>query len=121
MRRFWGLLLLPYLVFLALMTKKHLQVNRPGSIKIGGAIPEGITFHEGVICVKTATGLTFFSDRCTHLGCRINQADGDRLVCPCHGSVFAFDGSVEKGPAKDGLKRLAYQFDRDNDEIIVEL
>ncbi len=30
---------------------------------------------------------------CTHNGCQPEPV-GDRLVCPCHGSEFAFDGAV---------------------------
>ena len=42
---------------------------------------------------------------CTHLGC-IVKATGDGFDCPCHGSKFARDGSVLKGPAPKGLPWL---------------
>lgn len=40
-----------------------------------------------------------FSAICTHLGCTVAPA-GNRLDCPCHGSVFdAFTGKNLSGPA----------------------
>jgi cytochrome b6-f complex iron-sulfur subunit len=36
---------------------------------------------------------------CTHLGCVVGVA-GDKLHCPCHGSEYAPNGTVTKGPAK---------------------
>lgn len=41
---------------------------------------------------------------CTHLGCTVDVA-GPRLVCPCHGSTYARDGSVLRGPAERPLRR----------------
>jgi cytochrome b6-f complex iron-sulfur subunit len=40
--------------------------------------------------------------KCTHLGCKVAFKEGE-VVCPCHGSRFATDGSVTKGPAKEPL------------------
>ncbi len=44
-------------------------------------------------------------DNCTHLGCTFpwNEID-EQFQCPCHGSRFAPDGSVERGPADRPLK-----------------
>jgi cytochrome b6-f complex iron-sulfur subunit len=42
--------------------------------------------------------------RCTHKGCQPEPVAG-RLVCPCHGSEFALDGSVLEGPAERRLTR----------------
>ncbi|PLX81741.1 MAG: cytochrome B6 [Desulfuromonas sp.] len=42
---------------------------------------------------------------CTHLGCTVNVTP-DRIVCPCHGSVFDRQGRVLKGPAPSPLERL---------------
>ncbi|MFP4134795.1 MAG: FAD-dependent oxidoreductase [Halothece sp.] len=43
---------------------------------------------------------------CTHQGCTVKrQADG-QFLCPCHGSLFAADGTVLSGPAKQDLPRL---------------
>jgi cytochrome b6-f complex iron-sulfur subunit len=43
--------------------------------------------------------------RCTHRGCEI-EIGADRLSCPCHGSEFAFEGAVLKGPAQAPLVRF---------------
>ena len=42
---------------------------------------------------------------CTHLGCTVDVA-GQRLVCPCHGSTYARDGTVLRGPAERPLRRF---------------
>ena len=39
---------------------------------------------------------------CTHLGCAVRPS-GEFLVCPCHGSTFASDGRVVRGPAPRSL------------------
>lgn len=33
----------------------------------------------------------------------MSRIEGTSLVCPCHGSAFALDGSVTHGPAQKGL------------------
>jgi cytochrome b6-f complex iron-sulfur subunit len=44
-------------------------------------------------------------DNCTHLGCTFpwNPLDGE-FQCPCHGSRYAADGTVLRGPAPLPLK-----------------
>lgn len=51
--------------------------------------------------------------RCTHQGCQVEPA-GDRLACPCHGSEYAFDGTVLQGPAEHPLYRYAVTADAEN-------
>lgn len=48
-------------------------------------------------------GSSAFSTRCTHRGCEVEPAS-DRLVCPCHGSEYALDGAVLRGPAQRPLE-----------------
>jgi cytochrome b6-f complex iron-sulfur subunit len=44
-------------------------------------------------------------DNCTHLGCTFPwNKNAQQFQCPCHGSRFAPDGSVERGPADRPLK-----------------
>lgn len=39
---------------------------------------------------------------CTHEGCEI-VLQSSRYICPCHGSLFGTDGSVQAGPAPTPL------------------
>jgi cytochrome b6-f complex iron-sulfur subunit len=55
---------------------------------------------------------------CTHQGCQPEPV-GDRLLCPCHGSEFAFDGTVLQGPAERPLTRYAVSVE--GDDIVVRL
>lgn len=55
---------------------------------------------------------------CTHLGCEV-EPDSDRLVCPCHGGEFTFDGKVVKGPPKEPLR--SFPVTVEGDTIFVHL
>ena len=46
-----------------------------------------------------------FSAVCPHQGCTVNEVQGGRIGCPCHGSRFdAATGAVLRGPATTGLR-----------------
>ena len=55
-----------------------------------------------VYVLATATGLVALSPVCTHLGCTVG-IEGERLVCPCHGSTYDRRGRVLRGPAERAL------------------
>ena len=68
-------------------------------------IPEGgaVIFPDKNVAIMRMDGkLSAMSLVCTHLGCTL-ALDGDKFVCPCHGSVFKLDGKVVKGPATKPL------------------
>ncbi|HEX7404362.1 MAG TPA: Rieske (2Fe-2S) protein [Candidatus Nanopelagicaceae bacterium] len=51
-----------------------------------------------VVLTRTKKGLFALNGACTHQGCGV-AAQGNQLVCPCHGSVFKADtGAVISGP-----------------------
>ena len=44
-----------------------------------------------------------FVARCTHAGCVLPGPEDDTVTCPCHGSRFALNGTVVRGPAMEPL------------------
>lgn len=45
--------------------------------------------------------------KCTHLGCGLSLNKVDRVYeCPCHGSMFNYNGKVIHGPARDNLQTI---------------
>ncbi len=78
------------------------RVSLPDSLAPGTAfLPPG----RPVAIFREASGVYAISTVCTHLGC-IVQAAPDGFRCPCHGSMFARDGSVVRGPAPKPLPWL---------------
>ncbi len=51
--------------------------------------------------------------QCTHKGCEL-QAQGDFLICPCHGSEFTNQGVVQNPPAEQDLQTLKISTDNEN-------
>ena len=93
-----GMLRLPKAAVLASPSKKF-RVTLPDSLAAGQAfVPPG----RSVALFRDQEGVYAISLICTHLGCIVkNMPDG--FECPCHGSRFAADGSVVKGPAPKAL------------------
>lgn len=57
------------------------------------------------LLISTQSGFTALSLVCTHLGCTVEQSP-DGFRCPCHGSRYHADGTVERGPATKSLRQL---------------
>ena len=48
---------------------------------------------------ETDAPVVAISSRCMHLGCPVRWTSAaQRFICPCHGGVYGFDGSVDGGP-----------------------
>ena len=64
---------------------------------------------ETVAAYRDESGaLHTLSPVCTHLGCHVRFNAAERSWdCPCHGSRFATDGSVLRGPAVDPLPEVS--------------
>lgn len=63
--------------------------------------PGGAKVYPGqhvVVTQPVAGTYTGLSAVCSHQGCIVGTPDG-AIVCPCHGSRYRLDGSVESGPA----------------------
>lgn len=82
---------------------RKFKVNLPETLAPGEAfLPPG----RSVALYREADGAVYAVSRiCTHLGCLVN-AGPDGFQCPCHGSRFAADGAVLKGPAPQPLPWL---------------
>jgi cytochrome b6-f complex iron-sulfur subunit len=63
--------------------------------------PEGEATPIYVLSVGAAEYVAL-SPICTHLGCTVD-VQGERLVCPCHGSTYDRTGEVLRGPAERPL------------------
>ena len=113
-------IVLPFLViwdnFVERTVKQH---SSNSTITLPADIPQGVTFFKSVIINKNDKELNIFSSKCTHLGCKINKIEDDKLICPCHGSQFNLDGNVIKGPATASLKKLSYKTDPKTKEIVI--
>ena len=58
---------------------------------------------DGTLVTQPSAGVfKGFVARCTHAGCALAVKDGG-IECPCHGSKFALDGTVARGPATQPL------------------
>lgn len=55
-----------------------------------------------VYLIRNDVGIAAVSGRCPHRGCGVTPASSG-FVCNCHGSTFAPDGTVERGPATEDL------------------
>lgn len=71
--------------------------------------------------VKADGKVNAFAVNCSHLGCPIAlNADAKTFDCPCHGSRFHLDGTVQHGPAAYPLSHLKWQKGSDPKTIEVD-
>ncbi len=72
-----------------------------------------------VIVVRDDVGeISALSLLCTHLDCALSwQQKSNNLYCDCHGSEFATDGKVLKGPANSPLAN--FEVKEENESILV--
>jgi Rieske Fe-S protein len=74
--------------------------------KPGGLVALGNVKGIPTAITRTQAGsYTALDLRCPHAGITVRQGGGD-LLCPAHGSQFALDGALERGPATKGLARV---------------
>ena len=96
-----GILRLPKAAVLPSPSKKF-RVAVPEALADGEPfVPAGRT----VAVFRSAEGTHAISLICTHLGC-IVKPSASGFDCPCHGSTYAADGSVTRGPAPRALDWL---------------
>ena len=69
------------------------------------------------ILIHAASGFSALALVCTHLGCTV-EANEDGFACPCHGSLYARDGSLQRGPAAQPLAVLRIETTDDGNLIL---
>jgi cytochrome b6-f complex iron-sulfur subunit len=82
---------------------RKFRVTLPESLPTGEAF---LPLGRSVAVFRDTDGVYAISRVCTHLGCLVKN-EGGGFQCPCHGSRFALDGSVTKGPAPKALPWMA--------------
>lgn len=96
-----GMLRLPKAAVLPSPSKRF-RVQLPESLAEGEPfVPPG----RSVALFRRRDAVYAVSTVCTHLGC-IVKPTAQGFDCPCHGSRFALDGTVIKGPAPRPLPWL---------------
>jgi nitrite reductase/ring-hydroxylating ferredoxin subunit len=97
-----GMLRLPKAAVLS-SPSREFRAALPGALPPGEAfVPPGRT----VALFRDGEGVYAISIVCTHLGC-IVKPTAEGFECPCHGSRFAPDGRVTRGPAPRALSWLS--------------
>ncbi len=93
------------------------QFNRGGESKSIVRSPDEVARDSGGVLSRGRQRIALWrsmdgtlhalSARCTHAGCTVTWNNAERTWdCPCHGSVFARDGTVLHGPAVEPLRHL---------------
>lgn len=113
------------------MKTNWLKVAQIGSLPIGepvdlkaadvlmDAYVRGSVIRHLWVIKYSPTNVTVFSPICPHLGCHFNwDPVSGHFECPCHGSVYALDGTVLGGPAPRNLDTLPTRIE--NSELYVE-
>jgi nitrite reductase/ring-hydroxylating ferredoxin subunit len=96
-----GMMRLPKAAVLASPSRKF-TVALPEALVAGEAyVPAG----RSVAVFREPEGVYAISLICTHLGCVVKPTP-EGFECPCHGSRFAADGTVTRGPAPRALPWL---------------
>lgn len=85
----------------------------------GEAFVQAVGMSRPVFLRRDASGgLVAVLASCTHNGCQPSPV-ADRLVCPCHGSEFTFEGEVLQGPADRPLTR--YEVVEEAGQVVIRL
>lgn len=63
-----------------------------------------------IVARVTTTEFVAVSSICTHQGCTVRFVS-TQFSCPCHGSLFALDGTVTRGPATRPLTKHTATYD----------
>ncbi len=113
------------------VTVKYLSPNvlfePPTSFRVGNPDDypvNSVTYFadQQVYLVRSQAGFMALSSICTHLGCITQwKPELELIACPCHGSRFHKDGTVEHGPAPRALSHFALRLTADGSLLVDKL
>ncbi|MCI0449773.1 MAG: ubiquinol-cytochrome c reductase iron-sulfur subunit [Chlorobi bacterium] len=85
--------------------------------KVGGSVK----VSDELMLIRNSE-TTFLAVRtiCSHKGCDV-ELEGNKFVCPCHGSEYTLEGKVTEGPAKKDLKTFETIFDSDKGTVTIKM
>ena len=85
-----------------------------------GAVGGAVNVADDIMLIRTDES-TFIavSTICKHKGCTV-ELEGDKFVCPCHGSEYTREGKVTQGPSKADLKTFETMFDSKSGQITIK-
>jgi len=92
------------------LANKKIQVSLAANkqlAKVGGAVILNLNDGSQLAVVRTAAGVNGFSAlslTCPHNFATVNEVD-NQWVCPAHGSEFALNGKLLRGPARQALAK----------------
>lgn len=117
-----GALMLPLAYFWVDSTRQSERGQKSDTLMLRKDLENGIHFLGPVIVIKkNEHEIRILSSKCTHLGCRINRLEGEKLICPCHGSAYNLKGEPLKGPAVKPLKELKYTTSAENNKLSIKM
>ena len=91
--------------------------DNPALTAVGGHI----SITDDIMLIRTdESKFIAISTICRHKGCTV-ELEGDKFVCPCHGSEYTIQGKVTQGPAKDNLKTFETMFDSSGGTITIKM
>jgi Rieske Fe-S protein len=101
--------------------KIALPLDKLTSLKdVGGSMLIKAAGHELLLIRVSEKTVTVLNPTCTHEKCVVTfDRAGNRIRCPCHGSIYALDGRPVHGPAPRPLQ--IYPAEIADTRLIVDL
>jgi len=88
-------------------------VAKVSEVPVGGVIAAELDGTPVFVAQPSEGTFVALAAICTHQGCNL-APDGAQLACPCHGSTFALDGAVTRGPASEDLPSIQLAVEGEN-------
>jgi cytochrome b6-f complex iron-sulfur subunit len=102
-----------------------LDLAHPANAPLRAIDGARLVIFEGMRMIVVRVGdaqIVALSAVCTHSGCTVHfSASRDDIECSCHGSTFALDGRVTRGPAERPLAGFVATLDAATNQVTIAL